>query len=416
VSTRVGRFGLKPLLEELLLYSGQFGLFYLVMQGIVQGRDFLGDFGHLGLVAALLVQAAVLAAFGDRPAVRIPFSFFVPAFYSLLESREGAAYIWNVAHLGFWAYALASAVLMSLRRPGGGLVSRAAEDLLVGINVLIFVFLYFYFDTLREVGDSGALTIAAIPGYMPGFLSDPTHWFVIAGGFVLAVTVALGRHEVARLKERIYALFGAYVDGRVRDEIIRDGRAVSRRSELCVLFSDIVSFTSLCERNDPDSITRMLNVYFERWERIVSRHGGTIDKYIGDALMVIFGLDDPEGACDAAVRASLEMNEGWDALKAELADKGLPVPAGFGIGCHYGELIVGDIGGSARRNFTVIGDTVNVAARLESATRKAGTNLLLSSDLRSRLSEDLGERFSRLGMLGLKGKERRIEVWGLDRA
>lgn len=319
--------------------------------------------------------------------------------------------MFNAAHVGFWIYAAIS-MLLNVLKLGGAKKERIAEIALVALNVFIFVFLYFYFDTWKDLHGKDDLTIFRIFSFVPGFLGDPTHWFIIAGGIVLAVTVALGRAEIAALKDRIFALFGKYVDRQVRDIIMREGESEARRLDLFVLFSDIQDFTGLCEKHDPTSITKMLNVYFERWNRIVEKHGGIIDKYIGDAIMVVFGLSDSAGACGSGVAAAMAMRREWAGLRADLIAQGLPVPAGFGIGCHYGDLIFGNIGSDKRRNFTVIGDTVNVAARLEAASRTENSDLLISSAVYDRLTDIGRGAFSRIGEIELKGKRASVETWG----
>jgi len=402
-------------LEEILLYSGQFGLFYIVMQLIIEGAGFFANVGHLVLLIALVAQALILARLGDIVIYRFAFSFFVPLVYSAFELNEGSAYLLNAAHTGFWVYALMSSSLMAIKARGGRVSSKLSESILVVLNIVIFIFIYFYFDTWKDIRENSLLTVLRIFDYIPAFLDDPTHWFIISGGTALAITVALGRYEVSSLKDKIYSLFGQYVDRRVRDTVIERGRMESRREKLCVLFSDIKGFTVLCENHDPGAITEMLNAYFEQWNEVVNKYDGTIDKYIGDAIMVIFGLRGAAGACTSAVSCAIEMVDLWPASRSQLARKGLPVPDGFGIGCHFGDLIVGDIGSNDRKSFTAIGDTVNIAARLESATRRAQSDLLVSSSVYSELDNSQRTRFKRIGRLSLKGKTECIETWGIPR-
>lgn len=178
------------------------------------------------------------------------------------------------------------------------------------------------------------------------------------------------------------------------------------------MFADIKDFTMLCENNDAESISSMLNIYFDYWNNIVKKHNGTIDKYIGDAIMVIFGLQDLENACNSAVKCSLEITNSLNELNKELTIKSLPIPTGFGIGCHYGELIIGDLGSSDRKNFTVIGDTVNIASRLESITRKVKSNTILSTSVYNNLDNNIKKEFHDLGEFELKGKSSLVRAWG----
>lgn len=401
--------------QEILLYSGQFALFYLLMQFIIEGTGFLHNASHLGLLAALLIQTMILSKYGNNSLCRVIFSFFVPIVYSLIEMQEGTAYLLNAAHIGFWIYAMVSSILMVLKLNGSSERSRVSESVLVIVNVVIFIFLYFYFDTWKEVTNKEELTVFRIFHYSSLFLRDPTHWFIIYGGAFLAMTVALGRNEIALLKERIYALFGKYVDGKIRDLIIEEGTIESRRLDLCILFSDIKNFTSLCETNDPRSITEMLNMYFEQWNVLVEKHHGIVDKYIGDAIMVIFGLSNNRNACNSAILCGIEMDQQWEKLTGELMKRKLPIPAGFGIGCHYGDVILGDIGSYDRKNFTVIGDTVNIASRLEAASRQTKSRLLISSAVYDRLTDENMPNFYEIGMIELKGKQEGINTWAYSK-
>jgi class 3 adenylate cyclase len=228
---------------------------------------------------------------------------------------------------------------------------------------------------------------------------------------VLAFSLALGRTDVLRLKERLNTLFGQYVDRDIRDEILAGGGTRSRQVRLAVLFSDLRNFTGSSEKADPQAVTEMLNLYFSAWTTVVEKHGGVVDKFIGDAVMVLFGLKEESGACNAAVDCGREMLARWPQLEAQFRAKGLPVPDGLGIGVHFGSVILGDIGSETRRNYTVVGDTVNTASRLESSCKQAGHPFLVSEEVRAQLSPERAEFCSRLGALHLKGKEASMEVW-----
>lgn len=406
---------IRSFFEELLLYSGLFGLYYIIMQAIIEKWGFFSDVGHLGLTVTLLVQAVLLARYGRKSMPRLLLSFLVPLVYSLIELREGVANLLNTAHIGFWIYALLSAVLLIAHEKTRDIGRRIADVLLVFLNIFIFLFLYFYFDTWKSINtqiDGNQLTIGTILSYLSEFLSDLTHWYIIFGGLLLAATIAIGRNDIARLKDRIFSLFGRYVDSGVRDAIIEKGAYEATKRNLCILFSDIMSFTTLCENNSANDIADMLNIYFQFWNEIVKKYNGIIDKYIGDAIMVIFGFDDEGAACSMAAACALEAAQSSELLYARLAEKNLPVPAGFGVGCHYGELIIGDIGSDDRKNFTVIGDTVNTASRIESVSRKTESRVIISSQVYKRLDDATKENFKALGQIKLKGKNSAVSILG----
>jgi|AntRauTorcE11897_2_1112592.scaffolds.fasta_scaffold01963_2 class 3 adenylate cyclase len=408
---------LKAFLDELLFYSGQFALFYIVMRLSDSGLGFLLDSGHLLLVVALLVQSAWLAFQGHLPRVRFLGSFLVPVIYSLSEIGEGLDYFFNAAHMGFWIYALVAALLqlhiISLKKQGKS--QQLTELVVVAMTISIFLFLYFYFDIAKENLPDHELTLTGIFTHLPAFLQDPTHLYIIFGGLVLALILGLGRMEVTRLKDRLNTLFGVYVDASIRDRIVSGQAARSETAELCVLFADLRNFTQLSEKHDADQIIQMLNHYFEFWDLAVRKQGGVIDKFIGDAVMVIFGLrQKEEAACEAAVQTAREVLNEWPAFQDSLRAEGLPVPEAFGVGCHFGRVIIGNVGSRARRSYTVIGDDVNLAARLESACKAQQQQLIISDQVHQQLNPTNQQFFQPLGQLELKGKKQSIKAWGLN--
>jgi adenylate cyclase len=179
------------------------------------------------------------------------------------------------------------------------------------------------------------------------------------------------------------------------------------KRQVAVLFSDIRGFTALSETMTPDEIAQLLTEYFTEMVECVFRNGGTLDKFIGDAVMAQWGapIGEPDDA-DRAMRAALEMMQALDALNANWRVAGKPELA-IGIGLNIGEAFAGNIGSERRLEFTVIGDTVNTASRLCSAAD--GGEILLSEDFRRALREPptLEERPA----IELKGKRERIPLY-----
>lgn len=405
---------LRRFFQELLLQSGQFALFYLLMQFSMAGMGLFGDFGHTALLAILALQTAVLVLWGDHPWVRFGGSLIAPLCYSLLEGLDATEFLLNSAHAGFWAFSIVTGGLQALTRVTHRLGTKAIlEFLLTFLNVVIFLVLYFYFDTSRSVKDTAELTLDRIVHHVPAFLDDPTHLYILAGGFLLAFGLALGRTEVLRLKERINTLFGQYVDRDIRDEILAGQGTSARQVDLAVLFSDLRNFTACSENASPEAVTQMLNLYFTQWTQVVRRHGGVVDKFIGDAVMVLFGLKGDEGACDAAVACGREMLALWPDLKEELRKRHLPLPEGLGVGLHYGPTLLGDIGSEERRNFTAIGDTVNTASRLEAACKETEKAFLISAAVKERLSAEHVTLCTPVGSLRFKGRVQTMDVWAV---
>jgi adenylate cyclase len=180
-----------------------------------------------------------------------------------------------------------------------------------------------------------------------------------------------------------------------------------------VLFSDVRDFTTLSEKMPPAVVTGVLQRYFDRMVHAVHRFDGTVDKFIGDGMMVLFGAPrksaDP---CGDAVRCALAMMEQLDQLNADFAREGLPTLV-IGIGINYGTVTVGNIGSSERHNYSAIGDAVNVAARVEGLTKELGRKIVITEEVVSRIEE--GFQFDPLGSHKVKGHSP-VNVWGIRTA
>ncbi len=415
------------MVRELLLASGQFALFYILMNLSQNGMAFFSNTGHVALLVSLLAQTLLLVRFGHRPVVRFLGSLLAPLIYTALEMREGWYFVLNAAHIWFWIFSIITggmqAIILASKNQRAKL---ALEFVLTVTNVSSFLLLYFYFDTVRTLEDmiragvknlptpQAELTIGSIGAWLPVFLSDPTHLYVLAGGALLALSLGIGRVDILRLKERISTLFGQYVDDDIRDRIVAGGEAASQNAELCILFADIRNFTSISESHDAQMITGMLNEYFSLWARTIRRHGGIVDKFMGDAVMAVFGLRHDGSPCDEAVACLTDMRSALPDLRKTLAGLGLPSITEFGVGIHFGRVVVGDIGSDERKNFTVIGDTVNVASRLEAACKVLGTPCVISNETFTRLAARNQTMFRPLGTVRLKGKTRALKVFGLQ--
>ncbi len=187
---------------------------------------------------------------------------------------------------------------------------------------------------------------------------------------------------VAALRQAAFVkdTFGRYVTPQVRDEILRGRVALGGElRQATVLFSDIRGFTALSERMAPADVVQFLNRYLDLMVEIVVEHGGTIDKFIGDAVMASFGvpLSRPDDAL-RAVRTALAMLERLSRWNTERALAGEPAVE-IGIGLCTGEVLAGNIGSSRKMEYTVIGDTVNTASRIEQLNKVLGTQLLVSA-------------------------------------
>lgn len=222
--------------------------------------------------------------------------------------------------------------------------------------------------------------------------------------------VAAGINEMAgglQLRERIREAFGRFVSPQVATEFIekyaRHGQAAvmgGSRKDVVVLFSDLRDFTRLSEGLAPEVLIEVLNGYFAEMVAAIQGHGGLVDKFIGDAVLAVFGLaEGPGNPAAAAVSAAVEMQRRLEAYNGRLAERGLRLQSGIGI--HAGEAIAGYLGSADRMEFTVIGHTVNVAARIESQAREPRPALLFSEEVARRLGGALAVR--EVDTVALKG-------------
>jgi adenylate cyclase len=219
------------------------------------------------------------------------------------------------------------------------------------------------------------------------------------------------------LKERdkLRTTFGKYMTAAVMDHLMEGRVALGGESlRVTVLFTDIRSFTSISETMNPQHLVALLNEYFTEMVGIVMDEGGVVDKYIGDAIMAVFGAPVPKpGDAANAVRAAVRMRQALAVLNGRLAARGVP-PLRTGIGIHTGEVVAGNIGSERRMEYTVIGDAVNLASRLESNTKELGVNVLISEDTYALAKDTIVVRPMR--ELTVKGRNRPVmtyEVLGM---
>ncbi len=259
-------------------------------------------------------------------------------------------------------------------------LSTAMEVAYIGIILSIAA----WFFLKLSVGGGAALGAALLIAVgLPGYFAFQYDWILpvaelqtgLAAAFLMTIGLRLTGEE--RERSRMRQVFGRYVSDEVVKVLLADDRKPDLAGEakvVTVLFSDIRGFTTFSEKLTAHEVVEMLNAYFTRVCEPILAQGGTVDKYIGDAVMAVFGspVSQPDHA-RRAVRAALGMAkeaEGFkDWMRKRFPDKGL-AEFGIGVGLHTGEAVIGDIGTPKRKEFTAIGDTVNAASRLEGVTKE----------------------------------------------
>ena len=213
--------------------------------------------------------------------------------------------------------------------------------------------------------------------------------------------------------ERLETEFGRFAPSDVVEQLTGTMELMAPgRRRVTVMFADLIEFTRLCERADPAQIVSMLNGYFECMTRAIVAHHGRVTQFIGDGLLALFGaLESNPWQAQDAVSAALAMRAALADYNIQLAAQQLP-ELRFGIGIHQGEVIVGLMGNQNLTTFTVMGDTVNTAARVEQLTRMHGADVLITEAVREKL--DSRFKLRELPPVPVKGKEQPVVTYAVE--
>jgi class 3 adenylate cyclase len=212
------------------------------------------------------------------------------------------------------------------------------------------------------------------------------------------------REQLERNEQFIRATFGRYVSDEVVANLLENPEGLKLGGDLrevTILMSDIRAFSTICERLPPDQVMKMLNNYLGTMSEIIMGHQGTIDEFIGDAILAIFGapISRPDDA-DRAVRCALDMQQAMNDINRDNLEAGLP-EISMGIGVNTGAVIAGNIGSEKRSKYGVVGHHVNLTARIESQT--AGGEVLISETTRDKLN-----------LAFVIGEEKQVRVKGIN--
>ena len=306
------------------------------------------------------------------------------------------------------------------------LVQVDAADIFSAIRALIGVLL---------AVTAGGILIAIGLGYFfcRRFITDRIYAVAnaarqVSKGNLMARVKGLGDDEIGQLgksfnqmmegllaRQREKEVFGHYLSTTIRDKILKHPDALSgEEAEAAGLFSDIRGFSSYSENKPPQEVVDMLNRHFSRMVKVIQENGGVVEKFIGDAVMAVFseyfGTSEPHRS---AVKAAVAMRRELAGLNAEFLKEGKP-SIDIGIGIHAGPVVAGNIGSADRKTFTVIGNTVNVASRLEDITKTLGFPILISAEVCERCGKIDGVRFVDTEEIQVKGKTQKVRVYRVE--
>ena len=288
-----------------------------------------------------------------------------------------------------------------------------------GLTLLLLAFVWEAFRLRRyplEIGVAlGVISALLVAGsylalgavrLFPVFTPLVFAWSLYLYGAVLAY-ISERRH-----RQHAVRMFSRFLNPAVVEKIVDRGETVESLSgqtrEVSILFSDIRGFTTMSETRPPGEIVHLLNRYFSRQVEVIFRHGGTLDKFIGDCIMALWGapLDDPRHA-EHAVAAALEMERVLEQFKVELGAAGRDFDVGIGI--HSGTAVVGFIGADQKLDYTAIGDAVNLASRIEGLTKDAKSRILVSRDTVEACHNAF--QFRSRGKYKVKGRAQEVELF-----
>lgn len=250
-------------------------------------------------------------------------------------------------------------------------------------------------------------TIESLPLFYAG------RSIVLLGSGVVAGLVALSLRrqfensmQAGAARDRVTNLFGQHVSPAVVERLLAaQAEPPSELRTVCVLFLDIRGFTAMTLRRSAGETVELLNAFFADMIEVVDHHHGIINKFLGDGFLALFGapLADPAAANNAlaAARAMIEAVEAWNKERPTQALR-------IGIGIHMGEAVTGTVGSPRRKEYTVIGETVNLAARLEQLTKETGAQVLISSSVHAAVA---GDGATDLGPLPIRGYDDKVHVW-----
>ena len=316
--------------------------------------------------------------------------------------------------------------------PGVEIHANAIDDLLkneylvkssMAVNYLVlvvFVTIILFFTSKYTPLLSAALSILVyiVFFFFALFLFIKNYWLDISVPFValiLTYTVNVGYRVITegQKSRKMKGAFQRFVSRQVVDEIIKNGldnlTVGGRKQKLVVFFSDIRNFTTMAERLAPEEVVEVLNFYFKEMTSIAFKYGGTVDKYIGDAIMVEFGapLARPNDE-ELAVRMAIEMQEKMKELREIWKTQGREQ---FEIGCgiNSGEAVVGFMGTDRKMEYSALGDTVNLASRLESLTKEYHASIIISQAVYEKVKDIIVVKD--LGFATVKGKTIKVQIY-----
>lgn len=421
---------LKRVSEEFYFYSSQLVMFFIVIIFLTSGSLTMGITSSLIVVVFMIVQTLLLASQGHMPVLRFLLSLITPIGYSILRAATSSMDFTETTNILLWGAAIYigffQAVSLSLR---SGLLKRMAEVALSLGSGLIFFAFYYYLDmriNLKHALEGGsldreayleALRITSFTSGFKNFVASPQHLFALLGIASFDIMLLAARMRTISLKTRIDRLLEkAPAPGQpavqAEEQPSPSAKAPApNRILISAISSDIVGFTALSEMLGMQRSVEFLNKYYALWTHVASGQGGRIMSIHGDSVIILFGIVDEPLSPERALYSAYAFMDELDGLKQDLAANSLPANLKISIGVHSGMVVSAMLGPPGEQKKNVFGDTIAVAARLDSLCRELHQELLVSHSTFRRLSLESQATLDRIGEALLRQSTRPVPVY-----
>jgi class 3 adenylate cyclase len=431
------QFSRKRFAAELYYYSNQFVLFFVMIISLTSGSWKNALVSSLIVLAFMLIQTSLLTLHGHIPILRILYSFITAAAYSILRTTLSDTAFTETANMLLWGSSIYIAVFQTLsmvfRRP---FLKRLSEIALSLGSALIFILFYAYLDLRISVNASfargeidaatmaQALRIQSFPAVFQKFIRAPQHLFALFGVISFDFLLLVARMRAITLEHRLARLIEMPQEAKriieaspqeSQNEVAGESPGQSQpqppdtdaseslpvRSPtaffVTVVSSDIIGFTDLSEQLGRTEATALLNRYYGIWTQCAGSYGGRIASLSADTVVTVFGLVDADRSADRALNAAYAFLEEMEGLKEDMVVKSLPDDIKVSLGIHSGFVTAALLGPPGQQRMSFYGDTIAIAARLDSLCREFHRSLLVSHATYRRLtleSQVTLERFS----------------------
>ncbi|MCE5257226.1 MAG: adenylate/guanylate cyclase domain-containing protein [Spirochaetaceae bacterium] len=422
------KVSIKRFSEEFIYYSSQLFVFFMVTILMTSGSLSMGITSSAFVLFFMLIQTVLLAGYGHIPVLRFIFSFITPLGYTILRAATSSMNFFETTNVLLWcaaAYlALFQTISLSVKRP---FIKQTAEAFLSIGSAVIFFFFYYYLDKrinltsalakgqLSATEYEEAIKITHFFSGIKNFTSSSQHLFALMGILSFDFMLLAARIRTIGLRNRIDHLIEERSAEPEAADVFRQYLPVKRdapfRQLVSVISSDIVGFTELSEQLGPRKAAAFLNKYYALWAHAAGIQGGRIISITGDSLIVMFGLADESLNADRALAAAYIFLDNLGGLQEDLSADGFQSELSISLGVHSGMVVSAQLGPPDEYKHAVFGDTLAVAARLDSLCRELHQGILVSHSTFRRLSLESQATLDRVGEILLRQSTRPMPVY-----